>query len=187
MHFSIVLGYVPIHSWKHFSWMPPHLRRYGSLYSLHDLKTDYLFELGEKKNVSSSKIREIGSLFFSDWNCGMVRALGAGALSWWRSHNLACHKFRLFLPTERTKRNGISYLLFDHLSLWQELPVFDALSSHNTSGSVTFHRVLVYSLSIAERGRGSGGLGGLAGGGLELVSVPVHVYFRMALKSDVPT
>ena len=71
------------------------------------------FSLGNRKKSHGARSGEYGgwsrtATFFSAKNWRMLRALWAGALSWWSVHELSNHKSLLFSRTDRNKRRKIS-------------------------------------------------------------------------------
>ena len=116
MHFSIILCHTSMHCWKDSSGMPLSSVVTALLMASTPSKWVPLMiplSLGKRRKSHGARSCEQGGfsstvMFFSARNCRMLRALWAGALSWWSSHDLSCHNSRLFSRTDRSKSRRIS-------------------------------------------------------------------------------
>ena len=104
---SNVLYYPSLPLLEEFFWDTNQLWFWGPLESFYTFKISPLddpLELGEKKNVMCSKIRQKGSLFLF-WQCSTRPRTAVCSKQMRSGHNLSCHNSHLFPCSEQSIRH----------------------------------------------------------------------------------
>ena len=100
MVFPTFLCHVSMHCWKESSGM-----------SFNYVVTVLLRDFTASKRLPLMILDEFVKKKKSYLNCRILWGLWVGAFTWWSSHDLSCHYFRLFPYSEQSIRRRISSLI----------------------------------------------------------------------------